>query len=169
MRAAPLARSTASLLKPYCIDLRVFCYVCRQLALLSPRRAFAPAGDASVGAKAAGLDISVRRGFTTNILNPEVGLFYLTLLPQFVPDADTAHGYAFLLARTQAGIALGWFVLLRTIAGAIRPWLLKPGVVPPSIASRRRHLHPVGPPTGQVTHLMLDRTRPPDELERDYT
>ena len=98
--------------------------------LVHPRRAFAPAGDVSADAPAVGLDMAVRRGFATNILNPKVGLFYLTLLPQFVPPAADGHGYAFLLACTQAGIALAWFVLLAAITGAIRAWLRRPGVVP---------------------------------------
>jgi threonine/homoserine/homoserine lactone efflux protein len=98
--------------------------------LMHPRRTFAASGDAGADAQATGLDVSVRRGFATNILNPKAGLFYLTLLPQFVPHAAKGYGYALLLACTQAGIALAWFVLLATITGAIRPWLRRPGVVP---------------------------------------
>lgn len=98
--------------------------------LLHPRQAFAPSGEVGAGAPAVGIEKALRRGYVTNILNPKVGLFYLTLLPQFVPHAGAGRGYAFLLACTHVGIALAWFVVLATITGAIRPWLRRPGVVP---------------------------------------
>ncbi|WP_037493735.1 LysE family translocator [Sphingomonas sp. PAMC 26605] len=76
-----------------------------------------------------GLWTAARRGFTTNILNPKVGLFYLTLLPQFVPHQARGGGMAFLLATLQVAIALVWFSTLSALAHGIRSWLRRPGVV----------------------------------------
>jgi threonine/homoserine/homoserine lactone efflux protein len=73
---------------------------------------------------------SVRRGFITNILNPKVGAFYLTLLPQFVPAGASSGGHAFLLAASHALIVIMWFSLLAAVTGGIRPWLKRPGVMP---------------------------------------
>jgi threonine/homoserine/homoserine lactone efflux protein len=71
---------------------------------------------------------SVRRGFLTNITNPKVGLFYLTLLPQFVPRGG-GRTDAVVLACIHVAIALGWFVTLAILTGGIRPWLRKPSVM----------------------------------------
>jgi threonine/homoserine/homoserine lactone efflux protein len=73
---------------------------------------------------------AVRRGFNTNILNPKVGAFYLTLLPQFVPVDAKGGGYALLLAAAHAVIVMLWFSVLATVTGGIRPWLRRPGVIP---------------------------------------
>jgi threonine/homoserine/homoserine lactone efflux protein len=70
---------------------------------------------------------TIRRGFLTNILNPKVGLFYLTLLPQFVPKGG-GSGDAFALACMQVGIALVWFVSLAALTNYIRLWLRIPKV-----------------------------------------
>jgi threonine/homoserine/homoserine lactone efflux protein len=35
--------------------------------------------------EAAGTLAAFRRGFTSNMLNPKVGVFYITFLPQFIP------------------------------------------------------------------------------------
>ncbi|WP_395945970.1 LysE family translocator [Brevundimonas sp.] len=94
--------------------------------LFRPRRIFS-AGAALVG-KAPSVASSVRGGFTTNILNPKVGLFYLTLLPQFLP-ADAKSGTAFGLAGLHVGIALTWFLVLSALTGGIRPWLNRPAVM----------------------------------------
>ena len=66
---------------------------------------------------------SMARGFGTNILNPKVGLFYVTLLPQFIPRTAIGGNYAVLLSCVAAGIALAWFMMLAGIAASIRPWL----------------------------------------------
>lgn len=39
----------------------------------------------------------VKKGFIANILNPKVGLFYLSLLPQFIPAGASVGRYALLL------------------------------------------------------------------------
>ncbi|MET3711900.1 threonine/homoserine/homoserine lactone efflux protein [Sphingomonas trueperi] len=71
------------------------------------------------------LRTSMLRGFTTNILNPKVGIFYLTLLPQFAPqDGDVE--IAWLLALVHVAIATVWFLGLSAFAGGIRPLLSNP-------------------------------------------
>lgn len=95
--------------------------------LLHPRPDLGTDGLRGGGGSIAG---AVRRGFTTNILNPKVGAFYLTLLPQFVPAGAGSERYALLLAAAHAVIVLLWFSLLATITGGIRPWLRRPGVIP---------------------------------------
>lgn len=71
------------------------------------------------------LRMSVLRGFTTNILNPKVGIFYLTLLPQFAPQDGDAE-IAWLLALVHVAIATFWFLGLSIFAGGIRPLLSDP-------------------------------------------
>jgi threonine/homoserine/homoserine lactone efflux protein len=95
--------------------------------LFTPRHMAATDGPASAGE--ASLARSLRRGFTTNALNPKVGLFYLTLLPQFVPHDAPDGSPAFRLAIIHVGIALGWFVLLAILSGAVRPWLQRPRTI----------------------------------------
>ena len=94
--------------------------------LLHPRRALATDG----GANAAGtIGDAIGRGFTTNILNPKVGTFYLTLLPQFVPPGASGHTRALALAATHSVIVVLWLSILAIITGGIRPWLTRPDVV----------------------------------------
>ena len=81
--------------------------------LFAPRRALEIAGQA---APAAGRGAFVR-GLLTNLLNPKIGVFYVTFLPQFVPiHADVAR-YSFFLACVHVLLTLLWFAAL--IAAAI--------------------------------------------------
>lgn len=81
--------------------------------LFAPRRALEIAGQA---APAAGGGAFVR-GLLTNLLNPKIGVFYVTFLPQFVPaHADVAR-YSFFLACVHVLLTLLWFAAL--IAAAI--------------------------------------------------
>ncbi|MFC0597781.1 LysE family translocator [Streptomyces palmae] len=55
---------------------------------------------------------SYRRGLTTNLLNPKIGVFYMAMLPQFVP-ADTSHlAMGLLLALVHDIEGMLWFTLL---------------------------------------------------------
>jgi threonine/homoserine/homoserine lactone efflux protein len=95
--------------------------------LLNPRRAIAIVETRPLPSTAVALG-SVGRGFATNILNPKVGLFYLTLLPQFVPESGKGSD-AFMLACIHVVIALVWFVAVAVLTGGIRPLLRRPGTV----------------------------------------
>ncbi len=52
------------------------------------------------------------RGLTTNLLNPKVGVFYVSLLPQFIPAGASAALFSALLTAIHAAMGLAWFALL---------------------------------------------------------
>jgi len=69
------------------------------------------------------------KGFLTNALNPKVGIFYLTLLPQFVPAGVEMASFSFLLASIHVAMSLLWFVLLVALTRRSVRFLQKPAVV----------------------------------------
>jgi threonine/homoserine/homoserine lactone efflux protein len=58
------------------------------------------------------------RGFTTNLLNPKVGVFYLAMIPQFMADGVSHLAMGIILAMVHNLIAFVWFsgVILATEA-----------------------------------------------------
>jgi threonine/homoserine/homoserine lactone efflux protein len=55
---------------------------------------------------------SYRRGLTTNLLNPKIGIFYTAMLPQFIP-AHTSHlAMGVLLALVHDVEGIIWFTAL---------------------------------------------------------
>ncbi len=63
------------------------------------------------------------RGYLTNILNPKVGVFYVSLLPLFVPAGMNVTGFTMLLATIHAAEALAWFTLLTTLLRPLAGWI----------------------------------------------
>ncbi len=62
-----------------------------------------------------------RQGFLTNITNPKVLAFYLSVLPQFLGHAGTATVDALALAYTHAALGVVWLFALVTFLDRMRP------------------------------------------------
>ncbi len=93
----------------------------RALRPVVPEEAVAPGGRSVWRA--------VRLGLVTNLLNPKVGVFYVALLPQFVPPGSDALAVGLLLAAVHAALSLIWFALLIAVAGVLGRRLRSPRTV----------------------------------------
>lgn len=69
---------------------------------------------------------AARVGLLTNLLNPKVGVFYVALLPQFLPAGSDPLAVGLLLAGVHGAISLSWFALLIALAGVLGRWLRRP-------------------------------------------
>ncbi len=69
------------------------------------------------------------RGFLSNMLNPKVGIFYVTFLPQFIPHGVNFAGFSLMLASIHVLITLAWFSLLIALTVPLGQFLSKPRVV----------------------------------------
>lgn len=69
-----------------------------------------------------------RQGFTTNLLNPKVGAFYVAILPQLVPDDAPHLAWGLALAGLHVAMGTAWLGLLVAVARAARTWLSRPAV-----------------------------------------
>lgn len=88
------------------------------------RRAAPPAPEADMPpSDDPGLWSSFVRGFLTNLLNPKIGVFYMAVLPQFIPSDAPALAAGTLLSLTHAVEALVWFSALILGTRLLRPWL----------------------------------------------
>jgi len=79
--------------------------------ICQPRTELPPATDlAPLGARG-GLGW-FWKGMLQNLLNPKVGVFYVSFLPQFVPSTVSTAVYTFLLAAIHGILGLAWFAAL---------------------------------------------------------
>jgi threonine/homoserine/homoserine lactone efflux protein len=71
---------------------------------------------------------ALRTGFVTNLLNPKIGVFYMSLLPQFVPHGASVLWTSLLFAVIHDAEGLLWFALIVFAASAARRTLTRPEV-----------------------------------------
>jgi threonine/homoserine/homoserine lactone efflux protein len=69
---------------------------------------------------------AARQGLATNLLNPKVGVFYVALLPQFLPAGSDPLAVGVLLAGVHGAISAAWFTALVLLASALGRWLRRP-------------------------------------------
>jgi threonine/homoserine/homoserine lactone efflux protein len=93
--------------------------------LLHPRAVLEGAAD---GAASSRRD-AFGRGFLTNMLNPKIGIFYITFLPQFVPAGADVVGYSFFLAGVHILLTLVWFAVLIAATAPLGKFLRKPSAI----------------------------------------
>lgn len=87
--------------------------------LLHPRQSLAPAGED--GQRAGNWFL---KGLMGNLLNPKVGIFYVSFLPQFIPQGQPLVAWTFGLVSIHVALGLLWAMLLigatRPLAGLLR-------------------------------------------------
>jgi len=89
-----------------------------------PRRTFVTGSAVSAGRHKA-----FPTGLLTNLLNPKVGVFYVSFLPQFVPAGVRVAPYMLLLGAIHALLGLIWFACLIAATRPLARFLAKPAVV----------------------------------------
>ena len=101
------------------------------MLLLKPRRTLAVEGQGNGAstAKARGPLDPLRRGLLTNLLNPKVGVFYISFLPQFTPAGTPMAPWVLMLACLHVALGLIWFTVLIAATIPISRWMARPGLV----------------------------------------
>ena len=100
---------------------------------LKARRATGAAPGTGIGgpdrkAAASGLRGPFAAGTLSSSLNPKVGLFFLALMPQFIPDGSNTLLSALGLGAVFGAIGMAYFVVLVTVASKAMGWLKRPAV-----------------------------------------
>lgn len=97
------------------------------LLVRAARGGSVPTGPAG-GPSDVSLGGAFRRGLLCNALNPKVGVFYLAMLPQFMPPNVPAAVMGVALAGIHVLEGLLYFLVLIAAAHRARAWLQRPRV-----------------------------------------
>jgi threonine/homoserine/homoserine lactone efflux protein len=93
-----------------------------------------PRDESRTGASAAPVEqhwsrgTALRTGLTTNLLNPKVGAFYLSVLPQFLPSGLNPLAGSMALATIHAVEGMLWLAAVVLVVNRARTFLSRPSV-----------------------------------------
>jgi threonine/homoserine/homoserine lactone efflux protein len=95
------------------------------MGLVMVARTFRPRGPAQteVTRPVGSIAAAYARGALTNLLNPKVGVFYIAVIPQFIPVGAPALPMGLLLALVHVLESLVWFAAIIVATGFARRWL----------------------------------------------
>lgn len=99
------------------------------LAWLGLRLILKPRSRFDVGAASPQRGNWWARGFLNNLLNPKIGVFYVSFLPQFVPAHVAAGPFIFLLAVIHGVLGALWFAALIAATSPLKRWLARQAVM----------------------------------------
>jgi threonine/homoserine/homoserine lactone efflux protein len=68
-------------------------------------------------------------GLLSDLLNPKIGVFYLAVVPQFVPRGAPALPYSMMLCAVDVAVATVWLLGVAWAARTAVAWLQRPPVV----------------------------------------
>ncbi|MFI8930070.1 LysE family translocator [Streptomyces sp. NPDC053474] len=90
----------------------------------SPEQSASPAaGVAPIASRQA-----FRQGLLSCLLNPKVGVFFVAVVPQFLPEGHSVLALTLLYGLIDAVIAAGWLLLVVLAADRLVEWLRRPRV-----------------------------------------
>ncbi|MDQ4037506.1 MAG: LysE family translocator [Actinomycetota bacterium] len=91
----------------------------------------------------------LRTGLVTNLLNPKVGVFSISLLPQFLPTGPGATARGALLVAIHLATTFLWYPTLILAIGQARRVLLRPAMRRWARPPHRHHAHRPRPAPGR--------------------
>jgi threonine/homoserine/homoserine lactone efflux protein len=87
-------------------------------------------GPATAGGRASApggrLVKGFRAGLLSSVLNPKLGLFFLAVMPQFIPRRASTTGYALAYAAIDSLVAVVWLVVLAWLGDRAGRWIRRP-------------------------------------------
>jgi threonine/homoserine/homoserine lactone efflux protein len=85
-------------------------------------------GQSRSGQARSSAPAAFRTGLTTNLLNPKVGVFYLSVMPQFLPASANPLAGSLALGAIHVVEGLVWLSLVVLAVNRARGWLTRPTV-----------------------------------------
>ena len=80
------------------------------------------------GASGSMLGTGFRAGILTNLLNPKVGVFFVTFLPGFVPSGASVPAVTALYGAIFIVLTALYWVLLLAVSGTVTTWMNTPKI-----------------------------------------